>query len=170
MLRLLIVRHAVAEEREQFARNGGDDSLRPLTREGKIKMEQIARGLRKAAGKVEVVATSPFLRAAQTARVVAAACGGEVQIIDSLIPTARPSTFLTWLREYGPTDGTVAVVGHEPHLGVLATWLMTGSRDSHVGLEKGGACMLEIEKQPGARSATMIWLLTPRALEQLSAR
>jgi phosphohistidine phosphatase len=168
MLRLLIVRHAVAEEREQFARNGGDDSLRPLTREGKIKMEQIARGLRKAAGKVDVVATSPFLRAAQTARVVAAACGGEVQIIDSLIPTARPSTFLTWLREYGPPDGTIAVVGHEPHLGQLTTWLMAGTDEPRIAFKKGGACLLEFERKPQRGKGVLLWALTPSLARRLS--
>jgi phosphohistidine phosphatase SixA len=64
----------------------------------------------------------------------------------------------------------VAAVGHDPHLGVLITWLMTGSRDSHVTLEKGGACMLEIEGQPGARSATLEWSLTPEVLKRLSRK
>ena len=168
MLRLLIVRHAVAEEREQFASNGGDDSLRPLTREGKIKMEEIARGLRRAAGKVDVVATSPFVRAEQTARLVAAACGGEVQIIDSLIPTARPSTFLTWLRASAPHDGTVAVVGHEPHLGLLTTWLIAGTNEPRITFKKGGACLLEFERKPQRAKGVLIWALTPSLARRLA--
>jgi phosphohistidine phosphatase len=45
-MKLLIVRHAIAEEREDFARTGKDDRLRPLTDDGRKRMKQGARGLR----------------------------------------------------------------------------------------------------------------------------
>ena len=48
-MKLLLIRHAIAEEREDFARTGKDDRLRPLTDEGRKKMKQAARGLRKIA-------------------------------------------------------------------------------------------------------------------------
>jgi hypothetical protein len=51
---------------------------------------------------------------------------------------------------------------------MLVTWLMSGLRDSHVAIEKGGACLLEIDGQPGARRATLCWALTPGVLIELS--
>ncbi|MBK5189810.1 MAG: hypothetical protein JJD97_16320 [Gemmatimonadaceae bacterium] len=83
--------------------------------------------------------------------------------IAALAPERALSAFAAWLRTQRDAD-VVAVVGHEPHLGALVTWLMAGLRDSHVELEKGGACLLEIEGTPGARCATLRWLLPPSVL------
>ena len=168
-MQLLIVRHAIAEEREDFARTGQDDSLRPVTAEGEAKMERNAAGLRRALeGQLDLVATSPYVRATQTARIVAAACGGELVKCEPLVPTARPGAFLQWLRERAVGDGAlVAAVGHEPHLGALVTWLMTGSMESRVPLRKGGACLLDFAGQPRQGSAALVWALTPSLLRRL---
>ena len=138
-MELLVIRHGVAEEREEFAATGKDDSLRPLTKEGRWKMERGARALRHAIPSLNVIATSPFTRAAQTAKIVAAAYDDvDIEQLDALTPEGRPQTFLTWLRERESED-RVAAVGHEPHLGSLVYWLLTGDggrrTDRH---EEGG--------------------------------
>ena len=125
-MELLVIRHGVAEEREDFAATGKDDSLRPLTKEGRWKMERGARALRHALPSLNVIATSPFTRAAQTAKIVATAYDDvDVERVDALTPDRRPQDFLAWLRERDPDD-RVAAVGHEPHLGALVYWLLTG--------------------------------------------
>src|SRR6476469_7334740 len=84
---LLVIRHGVAEEREEFEATGKDDSLRPLTKEGRWKMERVAKGLRHAIPSLNVIATSPFTRAAQTAKIVAAAYDDvDVERLDALTP------------------------------------------------------------------------------------
>ena len=40
-MQLLLIRHAIAEEQEDFAKTGKDDRLRPLTDEGRKKLEPI---------------------------------------------------------------------------------------------------------------------------------
>lgn len=130
-------------------------------------MEVAARGLRRAAGTLDVVATSPLVRAAQTARIVAAACGGEITTAEALLPTATPAEFLRWLLHAAPSDGTLAAVGHEPHLGVLTTWLMTSTTRSRVAYRKGGAALLEFRNRPRRGSATLLWALTPRLARAL---
>lgn len=167
-MELLVIRHGVAEEREEFAASGQDDSLRPLTKEGRWKMERGARALRRALPSLNVVATSPFTRAAQTAKIVAAAYDDVgIEQLDALTPDGRPQAFLTWLRERD-ADDRVAAVGHEPHLGALVYWLLTGTvTEGRIALKKGGACLLSFESQPRAGRATLIWSLTPSLLRRL---
>ena len=151
-------------DRDEFARTGQSDDLRPLTLEGRGEMEAIAKRLRLEIESLDVLATSSLVRAVQTAEIVAAAYGmGAPQITTSLLPEAPPDEFKKWCAELGGKS-IVAVVGHEPHLGSLVTWLMTGRRESRVRLRKGGACLLEFESEARRDSGTLSWLLTPRQL------
>ena len=167
-MELLVIRHGVAEERDDFAATGKDDSLRPLTKDGRWKMERGARALRHAIPSLNVIATSPFTRAAQTAKIVAAAYDDiGVERLDALTPDGRPQAFLTWLRERD-ADDRVAAVGHEPHLGSLVYWLLTGqAAEGRIAMKKGGACLLELDHRPRAGKATLIWSLTPSILRRL---
>jgi len=165
---LLVIRHGVAEEREDFAATGKDDSLRPLTKEGRWKMERGARALRHAIPSLNVIATSPFTRAAQTAKIVAAAYDDVgVERLDALTPEGRPQAFLAWLRGR-ESDDRVAAVGHEPHLGSLVYWLLTGEVvEGRIAMKKGGACLLELDPKSRAGKATLLWSLTPSILRRL---
>ena len=167
-MELLVIRHGVAEEREEFAATGKDDSLRPLTKEGRWKMERGAKALRHALPSLNVIATSPYTRAAQTAKIVAAAYDDvDVERLDALTPEGRPQAFLTWLRGR-ESDDRVAAVGHEPHLGSLVYWLLTGEAvEGRISMKKGGACLLELDPKSRAGKATLIWSLTPSLLRRL---
>ena len=169
-MQLLVIRHAIAEDKIEFARTGRDDTERPLTKEGKRQMRRVVKGMRRIVRGIDVLAASPLVRAAQTAAIVAKEYDEIfIRTVPELAPDGEPAAFARWLRTQRDAE-VVAIVGHEPHLGMLTTWLMTGSRESHVTLEKGGACMLEIEEQSGARSATLQWSLTPEVLQRLSKK
>lgn len=169
-MQLLIIRHAIAEDKVEFARTGRDDTERPLTREGKRQMRHVVKGMRRVVRSIDVLASSPLVRAEQTAAIVAEEYDEiSIDTVPELSPESDPAAFARWLRTQSEAK-VVAVVGHEPHLGMLTTWLMTGSRESHVTLEKGGACMLEIDEQPGTRSATLQWSLTPEVMKKLSKK
>jgi phosphohistidine phosphatase len=87
--------------------------------------------------------------------------------VEALTPDAEPGALLRWLRRQSEPE-LVAVVGHEPHLGCLVTWLLTGRAESRVPLKKGGACLLEFEDRPRAGGATLTWALTPSLLRRLA--
>ena len=70
---LLVIRHAAAMEKEQFARTGRSDDERPLTPAGKKEMARVARGLRRLVPKLDALAPSPLVRARDTAAIVARA-------------------------------------------------------------------------------------------------
>jgi phosphohistidine phosphatase len=164
-MKLLIVRHAVAEERDAFARTGKDDSLRPLTDDGRKKMKQGARGLKTVLPDIDLLATSPLTRAAQTAAIIDSVYGGLREVeIDELAPAAEPAEFLAWLRQQ--KADTVAVVGHEPSISLILSWLLTGTEKRVFSFRKGGACLLDLGDALGAGTAQLLWALTPALLRE----
>jgi phosphohistidine phosphatase len=173
-MNLLVIRHAIAEDKEAFAATGRSDDQRPLTEAGRSKMRRAAEGLRATCPRLTVLASSPLLRARETADIVAPVFRvARVEIVEALRPE-RPFEDLTaWLRRRVAPNGagdeaTVGVVGHEPHLSGLVTWFMTSGTDSRIELKKGGACLLRFEREPAAGEAMLRWALTPSQLRGLT--
>lgn len=166
-MQLLIVRHAIAMEREEYAKTGRPDSDRPLTDTGRRRMRKNARGLQRISPHPDLIATSPWLRAADTARVIAETLGVErMETIDVMTPDHHPQELADWLNERHDIP-TIAVVGHEPHLGEVVTWLL-GASGSTVEFKKGGACLLRIDGKVDAGTAILQWHLTPSQLRALA--
>ncbi len=69
-MKLLVMRHAIAMDREEFARSGNPDDLRPLTARGARRMKRVAKGLRAQIESLDHLATSPLTRAVETAEIV----------------------------------------------------------------------------------------------------
>lgn len=167
-MKVLLIRHAIAEDREVFARSGKPDAERPLTREGRRKMRRAARGLRTLVPKLDALAASPFARAAETGDLVAEAYGDGLRVATCapLTPGKPLPALIHWLR-HQPPAATVALVGHEPHLGTFASWLLTGLQESFLPMKKGGACLLEFEQEVKPGRALLRWALRPGQLRQL---
>ena len=169
-MQLIVIRHAIAGDQEAFARKTGlPDTERPVTKAGRKAMKRVAKGLRREVKSIDVLAASPLVRAAQTAAIVSKEYDDiDVETVPALAQSV-PGVVAKWLRTQSDAD-VVAIVGHEPYLGILITWLISGLATSHVEIDKGGVCMLDIEGSPGARSATLQWSLTPKMLEKLSRK
>jgi phosphohistidine phosphatase len=165
-MKLLLIRHAIAQDRFEFSRTGQSDYYRPLTERGRTRMARGAAGLRTVVPQVDVLATSPLTRAVQTAEIVAAAYGGiQLEHADAL-GTGDGEAFLEWLGECNPDD-VVAAVGHEPHMSDWAAWLLTGSRHDFAVVKKGSAMLLEFEDSLRPGSAWLHWFLAPAQLRRL---
>ncbi len=161
-MQLLIVRHGIAEERETWAPR--NDDLRPLTEEGKKKMKEAAKGLHALVPKLDVLASSPLTRAMQTATILAKEYDKNEPVkVDSLVPGQHPPAFATWLKSQA-TRKVVAVVGHEPSLGTITSWLTAGMERSFIELGKGGACLLNLGERIEKGEAMMEWVLRPSQL------
>jgi phosphohistidine phosphatase len=167
-MRLLIVRHADAGDREDWEKSGRPDEQRPLSEKGIERMRAAVKGLVELVPDVEVIVTSPYVRAAQTAEIVFAVYAGKPkqETSKTLEPEEQPDRFVAWLR--GRKEETVAAVGHEPHLSTLVTWLMCGEASSQVDLKKGAACLLELDGQPRKGEAVLLWLMGPKQLARLA--
>jgi len=160
-VRLLVVRHAIAEARESGTRTPKDDESRALTPEGRRKMERGAAGLRQIVPEIELLASSPLRRAAETADIIAQAYGDlRVERIAELAPAAGIDRVITWL-ESQRARGTIAVVGHEPDLSQTVCALLAGTNGPFLELRKGAACLLEFPSAVGRGAATLDWFLGP---------
>ncbi|MDB5171704.1 MAG: phosphohistidine phosphatase [Phycisphaerales bacterium] len=167
-MKLLVIRHAIAEDRETFAQTGEEDALRPLTKAGRRKMRRVAKGIQQLVPDLTVLATSPYTRAVQTGQIVASRYSGLQTVhIPQLTPRKTVQALLQWIQTQ-PPDATVALVGHEPHLGVFVSWMMTGLQESFVVLKKGGVCLLEITGEVKAGRAKLHWLMKPSQLRRLA--
>ena len=168
-MQLLVVRHAIAEDKERFALTGRSDDLRPLTSEGRAKMRRAAQGLRVLAPRPAFIATSPLVRARETAEILATALAApRIETVEALRPDAPYDDLAAWLGEPpAAAQETIALIGHEPHLGGLVTWLMAGVDQSRIEFKKGGAALLELDGPAGAGTATLRWLVTPALLRGL---
>lgn len=166
-MRLLIVRHAVAVDRDTFARTGEPDALRPATAPGLKKMRQNVLGLRTLVPRVHVLASSPLVRARQTAELLQRPYGvAEIAHVPALAPDRKPVELVEWLAGLEATSGdfTAAVVGHEPHLGQLVSFLLTGRRRPFVEIRKGGACLLDLGEDVAPGTAALRWMAGSRML------
>ena len=157
---MYFIRHGLAEERGEA---WPDDSKRPLTDEGTSSMRKASRGLARLGVSVEIVLTSPLVRARQTAELVAAGLDPRPSVVnvDSLAPDGTYAAVVADLEKHARKT-RIALVGHEPMIGELAARLI-GSRHP-IEFKKGGVCRIDVEDLPPAGPGDLRWLLTPKIL------
>lgn len=166
-MKLLIVRHAIALDKDEWKQVSDNDRERPITEEGAKKMKKGARGLVRILNSLpDCVISSPLLRAKQTAAILLNEIP-EAKIVETetLAPEHDPEAFTKYLRtSFAPSTEIVACVGHEPHLNHLISWLASKSSNGIGEMKKGGACLIEFEDEVGAGKGNLIWLLTAKQL------
>lgn len=164
-MELLLLRHAEAVDR----RGQQDDPNRALTPAGRKRMKAIARGLKRLGGAPEFVLSSPYLRARETAEIAAAALGCKEALIftPALVPEAEPGAVIEFLRQHYRRARSLLLVGHEPHLTLLAGRLMAGDAGADLKLKKAGLMKLAVGSLKPGRCATLELLVSPRVLERL---
>lgn len=142
-MQLFVIRHAVAEE----AGPDRDDAARELTRAGKAKLRRAVRGLRALEIQFERILTSPWLRAAQTAELLAP-IANHGPVTTELLTRPPRAELLALIAD---RNATTAVVGHEPWLGELVAWLAFGDtrHGDALDIKKGGVLWLEGTVVPG---------------------
>jgi len=163
----LIIRHAIAEDRDIAEENNQKDEDRALTKKGKTRMAEAARGLKVIVPELAHVATSPLLRAVQTAGIICKEYRGIRPITaDVLRPGLDFHQFADWAHRL-PESGITALVGHEPDLSTLVSMLLSGQERSFLHFKKGGACLIETPETFKAGNGRMIWFVTPRQLRSI---
>ncbi len=164
-MELIIIRHAVAEERETFAKKGLEDQLRPLTLKGRKKMQKICQHIHDHIKGVDVIVTSPLVRARQTADIISQFYL-QAKIIEApeLAPHCAALAFIKWLRTQGANYKKIIIVGHEPHLSTLASLLISGKNESFIDLRKSGIIGIELESFSAAEAGHghLLYAIPPR--------
>ncbi|MFZ4405240.1 MAG: phosphohistidine phosphatase SixA [Pseudobdellovibrionaceae bacterium] len=145
-MELILIRHALSEDRQEFARKKQPDHLRPLTLKGRKKMQKIAMRLQDFVSELDLIVSSPYTRARQTAEVLSQIFFDiEIKESSDLVPQGHPLAFLKWLKAHARNFKKVVVVGHEPQLSFLASYLLADTNESFFDLKKSGIIFLEIE-------------------------
>lgn len=156
-MELFLVRHAIAEPRTFTV----PDAQRPLTRRGRERFAQAVAGLQRLGVQLREVHHSPWLRAVETASLLAPVLKGDLLTAQAL---ARPPD-ASLLDEIDKTPA--ALVGHEPWMSEWLALLVAGSNASGamVAFKKGGVAWLEGQLRPGGM--TLRAYLPPKVLRAL---
>lgn len=165
---LYLMRHgdAAAAEGPGFE----SDAKRPLTVEGKIKMKEICRGLKRIGVEFEWVVTSPLVRAAETGVVVAGVIDEQPPLdrCEALAPDGSPEDLTAFLTGHAERKNVI-LVGHEPDLTLLACYLIGAGNRANLAFKKGGCCLIRFDGSPSKGLGLLVWWLTPRLLRKLGA-
>ena len=168
-MRLYLVRHATAVPRGTSGFLV--DATRPLTDEGREEARRAAQVLRRMHIAMNVIASSPYVRAMQTAEGLARELGfaKPVREMDALRDEVEPAKTSQALLTFAGHDH-VALVGHEPH---LSAWLaeLVAKDGMQCVMKKGGMACVEISRvPPSTGSGTLRWLLTSKQIGLMADR
>lgn len=163
-MQLYIVRHGIAIDREDP--RCPPDPERYLTEEGIEKTTEVAKGMASVGATADLLLSSPYLRAAQTAEFFADALDYPRQKIrrsDLLLPGADASLLFRELAKDKQAN-SILVFGHAPHLDeVIAAAL--GSKRQVTALKKAGVALVEL-KRISPPIGQLVWLATPKLLRR----
>jgi phosphohistidine phosphatase len=169
MIQLIFIRHAVAMDREDFQKKAKlDDAFRPLTSKGRNRLEKMARIMKRRWVKdFDLIISSPYTRARQSAEVVSQVYS-EKRVVEcsELVPQSPPQAFVKWLKSQNYRGQTFAIVGHEPNLSLLVTYLLAGNEYAFLEFKKSGILCLEVDmlKGLGPSSGQLQWLVAPKMI------
>ena len=161
-MNLFVLRHGLAVEPET---RGYDDASRPLTSEGKSKLKAIATAMLKLDLKFDLILSSPYTRARETAEIVAQRLDlcDKLELTGSLQPNGDFRSLINLVGKRAPVENLL-LVGHEPYLSELITLLVFGESESVVVMKKTGLAKLAITSLKMGRCALLEWLMTPKQL------
>lgn len=167
-MKLVLFRHGLAVERDDFLKSKKDDSLRPLVPKGEERVDLMGNELKKWLEGTDILVSSPYVRAKQTATILKKHLKPKKNIeAMELIPSAPPMALAQWLRVNAALATCIVAVGHEPQLDLFATWAVCGQLESFIRLKKSGIIGLEIEnfQDIGPARAELRFLVTPNMFE-----
>lgn len=161
---LYLVRHAIAAERGPA---WPDDTKRPLTHKGIVRMREIVHGLRLFDVAIDQVLSSPLVRAKQTAEILVDGLkpAPALTVVAALAPGVAPAQVAEALAQFKKAQA-IALVGHEPDLGELGAWLI--GAQAPLPFKKGGIARIDIANVPPGGAGQLIWFATPRMLRALA--
>jgi phosphohistidine phosphatase len=163
-LELYLVRHAPAAERGP---GWPEDEARPLTSDGAAKFRKAVEGLAAIGVHIDLVLTSPLVRCRQTAEILADGIPGRprIQPLEALAPGGGHAAVITEAARVAKRP-RVALVGHEPDIGQLASKLL-GMRRA-LEFRKGAVCRIDVDGLPPSGPGRLLWFATPRMLRRMA--
>lgn len=157
-MKCYFVRHGSAVDAGEWS---GTDFDRPLAPDGRERMTRAAKTFAALRPEIDVIVTSPLLRAKQTAKILAK----RLALDDRLVEDARlgggfgMTALGEILAEHASADGIV-LVGHEPAMSRTVGELV-GSAD--VEFKPGSVACVQLP-DPASLRGTLLWLVPAKIL------
>jgi phosphohistidine phosphatase len=150
-LHIYLVRHAEADE-------GGYDAYRALTGSGRRRMRLTAELFAAEMGRLDLVLSSPLVRAVQTAELLASAAGfvEPLEIAPEIATPPRMSSLVELIDGVRADVQGLALVGHEPILGALVGELLARAP---VSFRRGE--IYALSRHRTTKTTTFLWRITP---------
>jgi phosphohistidine phosphatase len=151
-MRLFFLRHGIAEDRAP----GQSDFQRRLTQEGVEEMEGVGKGMRKLDLRLDLILTSPLVRARETAEIAAKTLDLEKALkIEERLASGCGFSDLQQALSGVPDQARALLVGHEPDFSEFVGHLIGGGA---VRMKKASLACLDVDRvQPGY--GCLRWLL-----------
>ncbi|MCX6966747.1 MAG: phosphohistidine phosphatase SixA [Verrucomicrobia bacterium] len=157
-MQLLLLRHADAVP------SARTDDLRSLSDKGRLQAKRVARFCKERGIQPDLILTSPFLRAEETAQVVAQELKSEIVLSAFLASGMMPFAAIEELRAYLRFE-CVLLVGHEPDLSALAGTLLGAGNTGAIRMRKATLAGLTVESlAPGG--AQLEFLISAKLMER----
>ncbi len=166
-MELFILRHGIAVPRGSA--EYPNDGERPLTPKGIKAMRKIVKGMREMELSFDQVFSSPLVRTKQTAEIVIDKLqpGQSIEYSAQLEPEGDREVFVNELIAKCGAKDRVLLVGHEPYLSGLISFLVCGDDSLQMNFQKGGLCKLSVDSLRIGKCAVLEWLSTPRQIRDL---
>jgi|SRR6185503_15880081 len=168
-MEIYVIRHGIAEPLgtgDEFS-----DENRSLTEEGRSRMRDVVKGLKKLGVQLDLIFTSPLVRAVQTAEILAGPLGiskKEIHQTPALAPGALVEQLFAEIKNRAGAE-SIAVVGHQPDLGQLISRIVQGDGCLlSIQLKKGSICCINVSETVPVLRGELMWVLTPRQLRMLA--
>ena len=140
-----------------------DDAQRPLSAKGEESLRAAADVWKRLKLRPEVVITSPFVRARQTADLMCAGIGcAAPPVVDERLAAGAGWGDMARAIADHPDASRVCFVGHDPDFS-RAVALLTGA--ASVRMRKGGLACVEFYGVPEPGGGELAWLLDPDLYE-----
>ena len=158
---LYILRHGRAED----AGAGRADADRRLTQKGRHEIAGVAAWMLAEDLSFDLIAASPYVRAQETAAIVADALGVPERLMTwkELVPGGDPDTVCRAVDRHADT-GAVLLVGHQPLLSLLAGRIICGDPDAGIAMGKGSLARIRDFSFATRPAGELHWLLTAKQM------
>lgn len=162
-VQLHLLRHAHAGDPMGWT---GPDAARPLSPKGEQQAERLARFLASVAFRPDAIITSPKIRAARTAEIVAESLGVEVREDERLARAFDLVTVEAILFDAGEPTKPI-LVGHDPDFSEVAAALVGAP---NLTMRKGAFARIDADRPLVAGSGSLRWLISPDLLSGKTSR
>ncbi len=160
---LFILRHGKAGQSSEEP----DDTMRALTPAGRKEIRAISRWMKREKFRFDIVASSPLIRASETAGIVARFLDSKDRIV--IWPDLAPGGDLDSVCLNAAQSGVTAllIVGHEPEMSDLVGKIISPGGTASIIFTKGGLAKIRnfsFHRQP---SGFLQWLLTAKQIQAM---